>query len=84
MWSGRSECERWSQKYGRREALAVPSLSPFLTPRSPPSSLQCLAMLRILVCNPESHQILVDAKVIPAIVKQVGEEGLFFRLKHVL
>ena len=47
---------------------------------TPPSSTlivlsQCLSLLRVLVCNPESHQILVEAKVIPAIVKQVGERA---------
>ena len=41
------------------------------------SSAWCLitcphhSTLRVLVVNPESHQTLVEAKVIPAIVKQV-------------
>ena len=47
-----------------------------MPPNAPPPSLQCLSLLRVLVCNPESHQILVEAKVIPAIIKQVGRGGI--------
>ena len=58
----------------RNRCVCLPLVCWYTTP-PPPPSLQCLSLLRVLVCNPESHQILVEAKVIPAIIKQVGPEG---------